>query len=37
MSYSPNENFQELLIAENLLAPDFTPAAPDRLWSSEIT
>jgi len=31
MSYSPNEKFQELLIAENLLARDFTPAAPDRV------
>ena len=27
----------DLPIAENLLARDFTPAAPDRVWSSDIT
>jgi transposase InsO family protein len=24
-------------VAENLLARDFTPQAPDRVWSSDIT
>ncbi len=27
----------EALVAENLLARDFTPEAPDRVWSSDIT
>ena len=27
----------DLPVAENLLARDFTPAAPDRVWSSDIT
>lgn len=27
----------DLPVAENLLARDFTPAAPDQVWSSDIT
>jgi putative transposase len=32
-----NDSKHDLPIAENLLARDFTPEAPDRVWSSDIT